>query len=159
MIRVLLSSSAAILAMLILRALFQNRISRRSQYGMTNYVLLLTLACPWCLFAPKNRWSLLSAARPLTRASEQSLAQPVFTAAAGAAPSFPGEAAAASAAPAWTVQTASAAPALTVGDLLLFLWIAGMADMAVWFLIVNLRFVRFLRRNRTPLDAENRVYI
>ena len=160
MIRVLLSSSAAILAMLILRALFQNRISRRSQYGMTNYVLLVTLACPWCLFAPKNRWSLLSAAKPLTRAVQRNLAQPAFTAAADAAPGLSDEAAAASAAaPAWTMQTASAAPALTAGDLLLFLWIAGMVGMAVWFLIVNLRFAHFLYRNRSPLDAENRVYI
>lgn len=145
MIRVVLSSSAAIAALLLLRAVFQNRISKRLQYGMTNWMLFLSLACPWCLFLPNIRWSLLSAAKPLTAAAQEGLAQPVFT----LAPGSPEIAAA--------LPAAASAPSL--GDILLLFWIFGIAGMAVWFLIANLRFSRFLHKNRLPLYEEKRIYI
>ena len=56
-------------------------------------------------------------------------------------------------------QTAPAAnivqhsSALTVGDFLTYLWLAGMAAMAVWFLASNLVLRRKLRRSAQPLTV------
>ena len=43
---------------------------------------------------------------------------------------------------------------LPISELLTILWLAGVAGMAVWFLVTNLRFWRKLRRTRTPYAVE-----
>ena len=43
---------------------------------------------------------------------------------------------------------------LPISELLTILWLAGVAGMAVWFLVTNLRFWRTLRRTRTPYAVE-----
>ena len=45
----------------------------------------------------------------------------------------------------------TAALRFTTAQALTALWLTGAAAMALWFLIANLRFARFLRRNRKPL--------
>ncbi len=40
----------------------------------------------------------------------------------------------------------------TTAQALTALWLTGAAAMALWFLVANLRFARFLRRNRKPLS-------
>ena len=45
----------------------------------------------------------------------------------------------------------TAAFRFTTAQALTALWLTGAAAMALWFLIANLRFARFLRRNRKPL--------
>ena len=44
---------------------------------------------------------------------------------------------------------------MTAADLLTVLWLMGIAAMAVWFLVTNLRFWQKLRRTRAPSAAEN----
>ena len=51
--------------------------------------------------------------------------------------------------PAETKDTA--ALRFTTAQALTALWLTGAAAMALWFLVANLRFARFLRRNRKPL--------
>ena len=43
----------------------------------------------------------------------------------------------------------------TWGEILTFFWFAGIAAMAVWFILVNLRFCRSARKNAVRLDAES----
>ena len=43
----------------------------------------------------------------------------------------------------------------TWGEILTFFWFAGIAAMAVWFILVNLRFRRSARKNAVRLDAES----
>ena len=45
----------------------------------------------------------------------------------------------------------TAALRFTTAQALTALWLTGAAAMALWFLVANLRFARFLRRNRKPL--------
>ena len=45
----------------------------------------------------------------------------------------------------------TAAIRFTTAQALTALWLIGAAGMALWFLVANLRFARFLRRNRKPL--------
>ena len=67
---ILLTSSALILALLILRQVFRNRISRRAQYALW-LLVLVRLLVPVNL--PAADFSLLTAAEPVSQAVTQRL--------------------------------------------------------------------------------------
>jgi len=52
-------------------------------------------------------------------------------------------------------QVAEVADPVTLGQIATTVWLAGVAVMAVWFAVVNLRHIRMLRRNREKLDCES----
>lgn len=174
---ILLTSSVLILAVLLLRLAFRDRISRRAQYALWGLVLLRLLV-PVSL--PGADFSVLSAAEPVGQAVAERLEQrevyllPQETVPVTILPTDLPEAVIPSTSyqpeDGWPVVVDSGAGAIvpdaggetatryawapTAAELLTILWLAGVAGMAVWFLVTNLRFWRTLRRTRTPYAAE-----
>ena len=174
---ILLTSSVLILAVLLLRLAFRDRISRRAQYALWGLVLLRLLV-PVSL--PGVDFSVLSAAEPVGQAVAERLEQrevyllPQETVPVTILPTDLPEAVIPSTSyqpeDGWPVVVDSGAGAIvpdaggetatryawapTAAELLTILWLAGVAGMAVWFLATNLRFWRTLRRTRTPYAAE-----
>ena len=165
---ILLTSSVLILALLLLRLLFRKTISRRVQYALWGLVLL-RLLIPVNL--PALRHNVLTAAEPVQaqvvqRLERQEVFLPVERAplaqhpeAQDAAPDV-GAAVTRPAVPAasdgWVVATDTTAVRyrqLTAAEILTYIWYAGMAVMAVWFLTANVRFAVRLRRSRRPYPA------
>ena len=155
---VLLTSSVLILALLALRALFRSTISRRAQYALWALVVLRLLV-PVNL--PAAEHSILTAAEPVqsrvtARLEEQTVYVPVERAPLAQHPE------ARDAAPgtgplsrtgsdSWVIATDTTAVRyrqLTAAEILRYIWYAGMAVMAAWFLAANLGFYRRLRRIR-----------
>lgn len=52
-------------------------------------------------------------------------------------------------------QVEETAEPITLGQIATIVWLAGVAVMAAWFMIVNLRHSRMLRKNREKLDCES----
>lgn len=52
-------------------------------------------------------------------------------------------------------QVEEAADPITLGQIAAIVWLAGVAVMAAWFMIVNLRHSRMLRKNREKLDRDS----
>ena len=171
---ILLTSSVLILAVLILRRAFRDRISRRAQYALWALVLVRLLV-PVSL--PGADFSVLSAAEPVGQAVTERLEQreiyrmpldpspmeaaPQVTSPApqiegGGSPS--GEAAAPSGGEEAFSYPVIRERVVTAADLLTVLWLIGIAAMAVWFLVTNLRFWQKLRRTRAPYAVENCKY-
>ena len=174
---ILLTSSVLILAVLLLRLAFRDRISRRAQYALWGLVLLRLLV-PVSL--PGVDFSVLSAAEPVGQAVAERLEQrevyllPQETVPVTILPTDLPEAVIPSTSyqpeDGWPVVVDSGAGAIvpdaggetatryawapTAAELLTILWLAGVAGMAVWFLVTNLRFWRTLRRTRTPYAVE-----
>ena len=174
---ILLTSSVLILAVLLLRLAFRDRISRRAQYALWGLVLLRLLV-PVSL--PGVDFSVLSAAEPVGQAVAERLEQrevyllPQETVPVTILPTDLPEAVIPSTSyqpeDGWPVVVDSGAGAIvpdaggetatryawapTAAELLTILWLAGVAGMAVWFLVTNLRFWRKLRRTRTPYAVE-----
>ena len=165
---ILLTSSVLILTLLLLRTLFRKTISRRVQYALWGLVLL-RLLIPVNL--PALRHNVLTAAEPVQaqvvqRLERQAVFLPVERAplaqhpeAQDAAPDV-GAAVTRPAVPAdsdsWVVATDTTAVRyrqLTAVEILTYIWYAGMAVMAVWFLAANVRFAVRLRRGRRPYPA------
>lgn len=144
---VLISSSALILALTLLRFLFRGRISRRFQYALWGLVLL-RLALPVSL--PEARFSVLTGAR---RLAETSISETVKSPARAA----PLPAVSANAAGTARMDiTPSPAPTVRSFDGKIAakaVWLAGSVLLLAWFAAVNLRFARRLRANRIPFDA------
>ena len=167
---ILLTSSALILALLVLRQLFRSSLSRRVQYALWGLVLLRLLV-PISL--PAASFSLMTAAEPVASSLEgQALyispSQITLTAPEGETlpsysykddpritlgPSSPDNV--------YTftnhdqvVHTVEYAWQINLKDLLRPVWYAGMAVMACWFLLSNLRFRRKLLNSRKPCAAE-----
>lgn len=176
---ILLTSSALILAIFLLRLVFRNRISRRAQYALW-LLVLARLLVPVSL--PGVTFSLLTAAEPVGQAVTQRLeGQMVFR---RPLESLPAEEAFENPNPALQPENttspsgeaavpggeASSAPketyhflpiverVVTAADLLTYFWIAGMAVMAAWLLGTNLRFWRKLWKARIPYSAEGCKY-
>lgn len=190
---ILLTSSALILALLILRRVFRNRISRRAQYALW-LLVLARLLIPVSL--PGVDFSLLTAAEPVSQAVTERLeGQMVY-----ALPTEvyhdsdqPGAAERPAAgnfgitddsmdsfdrtwhsnvAPDGTVQSEYYSGGVIVdgdqstryffmvpiSELLTDLWLAGIAGMAAWLLLTNLRFWRNLRKARIPYTIEGCKY-
>lgn len=164
---ILLTSSALILALLILRRVFRNRISRRAQYALW-LLVLARLLIPVSL--PGAGFSLLTAAKPVsqavtTRLEHQEIYIPTdqepLTAHPEAPDLTPSQAMPPSASQVWVIQddeTAVQYQKLTPVDLLRGVWYAGVAVMAAWLLLTNLRFWRKLRKARTPYMVEGCKY-
>ena len=171
----LLTSSALILALLVLRLLFRNRISRRVQYALW-LLVLARLLIPVSL--PEAEFSLLAAAEPVVQQLEVERAlylSPVRETVIGPeggeilnstpAPNAP--LAVGQSSPDNTrvftdgsdvIHEVEYARQVDLADLLRWVWYGGMAVMAVWLLAVNLRFSRKLRKARTPYSVEGCKY-
>nr|WP_325186043.1 M56 family metallopeptidase [uncultured Oscillibacter sp.] len=175
---ILLTSSVLIAALLLLRRVFRNSISRRLQYALWALVALRLLV-PANL--PALEHNVLTAADPVVRDIEALYITPrqiAYDTPDGSKIYGPPNT------PAVTVGPATPDNKLTVSvedgfhtpveattlyqwqivleDLLRPVWYAGMAVMAVWFLLSNLLFWQKLRRRRTPYPVENcdlRVYL
>lgn len=161
---ILLTSSVLILALLALRTLFRERISRRVQYALWG-LAALRLLVPFSL--PAAEHSLLTAAAPMGQSVTAQLDRPQFYVPIDREPLGGQHPPAPDLAPelvitpeqstAWVVEddeTAVRYRALSSSDLLGLIWRGGMAVMALWLGITNLRFWRKLRKVRTPYSVD-----
>ena len=165
---ILLTSSALILALLVLRRLFRRTLSRRVQYALWGLVLLRLLT-PVSL--PAAEFSLLTAAKPPaveSRALYISPAQITLTAPEGP----PLEEYSYREDPPIVIGPASEdniysyrndrqvlheveyARQIVLADLYRAVWYAGCAVMTAWLVLSNLRFWQRLRKARTPYPVE-----
>ena len=191
---VLLTSSALILALLILRQVFRNRISRRVQYALW-LLVLARLLIPVSL--PGVNFSLLTAAEPVEQAVTERLeGQMVYALPtevyhhsdqpdAAETPPVAGSFGItddsmdsfdrtwhSNVAPDGIIRSEYYSGGVIVNgdqsthyffmvpisELLTDLWLAGIAGMAVWLLVTNLRFWRNLRKVRTPYTVKGCKY-
>jgi len=167
---ILLTSSALILALLALRRLFRETLSRRVQYALWGLVLVRLLT-PVSL--PAAGFSLLTAAEPVARNMEALYAQPYQETVRGqdGAPVYgPPDTPNVAVGPAtpdstltFSAQNSRGNPIestvsyqrqIALEDLLRPVWYGGMAVMACWLVLSNLLFWRKLRRTRIPYSIE-----
>lgn len=157
---VLLTSSALILALLVLRQVFRKRISRRVQYALWGLVLVRLLV-PANL--PAADFSVLSVSEPARIQMEERLEEePVYV-----LPVSTQEIARSSARPNVIlpmegryseVTQAEGQPAVltkyafTLEEALGLVWAAGMGCMGLWLAVSNLRFWHMLRKKRIPME-------
>ena len=157
---VLLTSSALILALLVLRQVFRKRISRRVQYALWGLVLVRLLV-PANL--PAADFSMLSVSEPARVQMEERLEEePVYV-----LPVSTQEIARSSARPNVIlpmegryseVTQAEGQPAVltkyafTLEEALGLVWAAGMGCMGLWLAVSNLRFWHMLRKKRIPME-------
>ena len=157
---VLLTSSALILALLVLRRVFRKRISRRVQYALWGLVLVRLLV-PVNL--PAADFSVLSVSEPARVQMEERLEEePVYV-----LPVSTQEIARSSARPNVIlpmegryseVTQAEGGPAVltkyafTLEEALGLVWVAGMGCMGLWLAASNLRFWHMLRKKRIPME-------
>ena len=176
MTEIVVTSSALILALLALRRLFRQKISRRVQYALWALVLVRLLV-PVSL--PAAEFSVLSAAGPvLSELDGTALYLEPMQERAGAVEGDSGRRVTASpyryaamGPPSedntraytddnWVTHEIAYARQIDLAGLLRPVWYAGMAVMACWLAVTNLRFWRRLRRTRIPLELEGRrVYL
>ena len=167
MTEILITSSVLILALLVLRRVFREKISRRAQYALW-LLVLARLLIPVSL--PTAGFGVLSAAEPAVEAASSRLeSRAVYVLPLDRAPAA--EVPAASRAqPGQVVETGDSfgypvlssdgetvtryARQLTASELLRYLWYGGMALTGLWFLAGNLRFRWKLRRRRRPYPVE-----
>ena len=158
---ILISSSVLITALLILRMAFRHSISRRAQYVLWGLVLL-RLLIPVSL---PSSLSVLNAGKEAQSRFEETLSKDIYVLPVSQAPisDYP---AAYGLEPGDPVPTAESfgypvlnhdgtavtkyADQLPLSAVLRWVWYAGMAGMALWFLISNLRFLRKVRKERSP---------
>jgi beta-lactamase regulating signal transducer with metallopeptidase domain len=157
---VLLTSSALILALLVLRQVFRKRISRRVQYALWGLVLVRLLV-PANL--PAADFSVLSVSEPARVQMEERLEEePVYV-----LPVSTQEIARSSARPNVIlpmegryseVTQVEGQPAVltkyafTLEEALGLVWAAGMGCMGLWLAVSNLRFWHMLRKKRIPME-------
>lgn len=157
---VLLTSSALILALLVLRQVFRKHISRRVQYALWALVLVRLLA-PVNL--PAADFSVLSVSEPArAQMAERLEEEPVYV-----LPVSTQELARSYSSPdvilpvegrysAVTQEEGQPAMvtryAFTLEEALGLIWLAGMGCMGLWLAASNLRFWAKLRRKRIPLE-------
>ena len=157
---VLLTSSALILALLVLRRVFRKRISRRVQYALWGLVLVRLLVP---LNLPAADFSVLSVSEPARVQMEERLEEePVYV-----LPVSTQEIARSSARPNVIlpmegryseVTQAEGGPAVltkyafTLEEALGLVWVAGMGCMGLWLAASNLRFWHMLRKKRIPME-------
>lgn len=163
MTEILITSSALILALLALRKLFRNSLSRRVQYALWGLVLLRLLA-PVSL--PAVDFSVLTAAKPVEQTVARRItARPVYVPVARAPraehPAAPAAAPEETETPvgesvwvAQSEQTAVQYKRLSAQTVLSWVWLAGSAAAAAWLLTINIHFWLRLRRTRKPWNVE-----
>lgn len=175
---ILLTSSVLILALLALRRVFREKISRRVQYALWGLVLV-RLLIPVSL--PALHFSVLTVAEPVRESITVRLEAPAFAAPEVPPPDLPPqqpqspdpaavESVSPGAAPAsrpeadpaeWAEAPAAAQP-LTLAGVLGIVWLVGAFAMTVWLVASNLRFAAKLRRKREPAEISGytrRVYM
>lgn len=162
---VLLTSSALILALLLVRRAFREKISRRVQYALWGLVLL-RLLIPVNL--PAADFSVLSVSAPARAQVEERLEEnPVYVLPVReeersiylshrTAPDWMSylsmEGHPVLSAPDGGGKVMMTTYAFTLQEALDLIWKTGMGCMGLWLLASNLRFWRMLRRNRIPLE-------
>lgn len=165
---VLITSSVLILAILALRAVFRKTISRQVQYALWGLVLLRLLV-PVSL--PALQHNVLTAAEPAAATVSRQLEQrKVYVLPTGQVdlpeesrrnPELqPGYEMAPTSTGVMVVddggETATVYVGwITGGEALRCVWYGGMAVMACWFLVSNLRFWRKIHQARVPYSVEN----
>ena len=169
---ILLTSSVLILALLLLRLLFRKTISRQVQYALWGLVALRLLV-PVSL--PAMEHNVLTAAEPVTaRITAPALYVTPYRETIVSAP--PGVFQTPAPYQSFRVDTATEDSTVTFTDgknvthsieyksqipltpVLKAVWYAGVAVMAAWFLLANLRFLLRLRRSRRPYPVESCPY-
>ena len=167
MTEILITSSVLILALLVLRRVFREKISRRAQYALWLLVLARLLIS---VSLPTAGFGVLSAAEPAVEAASSRLeSRAVYVLPLDRAPAAEVPAAS-QAQPGQVVETGDSfgypvlssdgetvtryARQLTASELLRYLWYGGMALTGLWFLAGNLRFRWKLRRRRRPYPVE-----
>ena len=155
---ILLTSSVLILALLILRRVFREKISRRMQYALWGLVLLRLLV-PVNL--PAADFSVLTAAAPVIGAADEHTLYLGPVRETASAPEDYGFAAIGPASPdnTRTVTNENQVTSQIEYDRQIDLkatlqpvWFCGMAVMVLWLVGANLRFWRKLRKIRIPLE-------
>ena len=172
MTEIFITSSVLIAALLLMRKLFRNSLSRRVQYALWALVLIRLLV-PVNL--PAMNFSVLTAARPVEKTVTETIAdQPIYIPVAQepleehplawkSAPEYTltkvGESV-------WVAQseqqTAVEYKRLAPQTVLSWIWIAGSAILGAFLLTVNLRFWLWLRKARKPYEVDDcklRVYL
>lgn len=141
MLEILISSSVLILALALLRLVLRGRISARLQYALW-LLVALRLLVPVSLF--HSPVSVAEAAAPaIHRVESYSARTPVYMVSNAAAPA---------AESAGQPESGAARHSWTVKDAARYVWYAGMAVTAVWFLLVNIRLARRLKETRAPYE-------
>ena len=165
---ILLTSSVLILALLILRRVFRDKISRRMQYALWGLVLLRLLV-PVNL--PAADFSVLTAAAPVIGAADEHTLYLGPVRETISAPADYGFAAIGPASPdnTRTVTNENQVTSQIEYDRQIDLkatlqpvWFCGMAVMVLWLVGSNLRFWRKLQKSRIPLelpDCKHPVYL
>ena len=165
---ILITSSILIPAVFLLRFLFRRTVSRRVQYALW-LIVLLRLLIPVNL--PAMKYSVLTAAEPVKETAAYELASEVYGQMHVPRMSYT-RAYEQVTAEAWNAGEDLSSfsdselddrafqrmmSRLTLRDAVHLIWYAGMALMALWYLLANLRFALKLRRTRVPLEgAESR---
>lgn len=143
MLEILISSSVLILALAILRLALRGRISARLQYALW-LLVALRLLVPVSLF--HSPVSVAEAAAPAIRRVESYSARtPVYVVSNAVSPAAGTPAS----------QQPDSSPvrhSWTVKDAARYVWYIGMAVTAVWFLLVNIRLARRLKKTRAPYE-------
>lgn len=161
MTKILISSTVLILAVIALRGLFKNRISRRLQYALW-LIVALRLALPIQLGTSAisvQRMEPKKLETTITQTVREPISGPSYTviysqvaeeyATAGQniqTPEIRHEI---------EVETAQRITVPTVGEIVNAIWACGVIVMAAWFLFVNLRFYRELRKNAAEIAVSN----
>lgn len=174
---ILITSSALIAALLLLRRVFRKSISRRAQYALWALVLVRLLV-PVNL--PALEHNVLTAAEPVARNMESLYLAPnrAYIMSPTGAPFIATDSPQVVVGPATPDNTLTFSQRdvhntpvensteyqrqIPLKDLFRPVWYTGIAVMAVWFLLSNLLFWQKLRRSRTPYPLENcarRVYL
>lgn len=172
---ILITSSVLILVLLALRWAFRSRITRRAQYALWALVLVRLLVP---LSLPGTDFSVLTAAQPVERQlahrAEAVDDRVVFAWEPTEAETTPVQSPAQAVpdAPTGGMNSDAQTPdtdsytypvmeqqTLTLGDLLPYLWYAGMAVTGLWFLFCNLRFWQKLRKGSTPYTVDGCKYL
>ena len=166
---ILITSSVLILVLLVLRRLFRNMISRRAQYALWA-VVLVRLLVPVSL--PAVDFSILTVSEPVQSAVVRRMEErpvyvrPVERASISEYPMAydlePGDQIPVEESSGYVVLDGNGvtvtkyAEKTTAGEILVWIWKAGAAAMACFFLLTNLRFWAFLRKNRKPFPTQAR---
>lgn len=167
----ILTSSVLILAILLIRFLFRNTISRRVQYALW-LVVLLRLLLPVNL--PALAHNVLSTAKPVRETISAAVERPVYRLPYASYPVTdytaeelpdpqPGAILAEGEGSYGVVDSASEnvvfyRQRIQPTQVLQVVWYAGMAVMALWLFLANLRFARRLWRTQVPLDSAESKY-
>ena len=165
MTEILITSSALILALLLIRKVFSGSLSRRVQYALWALVLV-RLLLPVQL--PAMNFSVLTAAKPMEeQVTQQITEQPIYIPVAQAP--LEEHPTARKVAPQHTLtevgssvwiaeaeqETAVEYKRLSPYTVLYWFWIAGSCAVGAFLLFANLRFWLWLRRVRTPYNVEH----